>query len=412
MKGEKMKLEKLKEEGFDFMQVNILMQFPDIKALVFLKPNASVQSLRKLKIFLNEHITTNEVNKILVKAVNEGNDAFLDYKPLSTIKDFSSIKDEYASRAYKCFIAGLDMSQLDSNITVKELDLYKKYKKAGKDILTLLGRGFNESQISVLSDYLSYDLSKFESKFTVERISFFCQCLKHGIDPFDRKEDVSINRHDIYLKAKLKNIDLSEYSDVNPNGLKYLLEISSKTRRKTAGILLKKGYSVNKTKCLLELLDEKIDIAKYEKITDTNILKAVVNFARCKLHNPSLIDKMLDMYDEVEYSTLINAYADLEDVSKQYLFEKFLEKKMSTSQILIASTAISYGQMYEALFEKDFSSDQFFVLDKYIKEGVDISPILNEKFSSEVMEATMLLTQHGVKLDFTNFSYEQLKERN
>ena len=115
---------------------------------------------------------------------------------------------------------------------------------------------------------------------------------------------------------------------------------------------------------------------------------------------------MLDVYDEIEYSTLINAYTDLEDVSKQYLFEKFLERKMSTSQILIASTAISYGQMYEALFEKNFSSDQFCVLDKYIKEGVDISPILNEKFSPEIMEATMLLVKHGVKLDFTNFSYE------
>ena len=401
-----MELEVLKDKGFDFMQANILMQFPDVKGLTCLKPNVSVASLRKLKTFLNEHVTTTSINKVLVKAVNEGNDAFLDYIPLSSIKDFSIIKGEYASRAYKCFTAGLDMDKIGSNISVKELDLYKKYKEAGKDILTLLGREFNEKQISILSDYLSYDLSKFESKFTVERISFFCQCLEHGIDPFDKQEGVSINRHDIYLKAKLKNIDLSDYLDISPRGLKLLLEIPSETRRKTAGMLLKKGYTSNKTKYLLELLDEKIDITKFEKINDTNILKAVVNFARCKLHDPSLIDKMLDVYDEIEYSTLINAYEDLEDVSKQYLFEKFLEKKMSTSQILIASTAISYGQMYEALFEKNFSSDQFFVLNKYIKEGVDISPILNEKLSPKIMEATMLLVKHGVKLDFTNFSYE------
>lgn len=401
-----MELETLKNKGFDFMQANILMQFPDVKGLSYLKPNVSVASLRKLKTFLNEHTTTTSINKILTKAVNEGNDDFLEYEPLSSIKDFSSIKVEYASRAYKCFTIGLDMNKLSGNISVKELDLYKKYKETGKDILCLLGRGFNEKQISVLSEYLSYDLSKFESKFTVERISFFCQCLEHGLDPFDKKEGVSINRHDIYLKAKLKGIDISEYLDVNPNGLKYLLEISSETRRKIAGMLLKKGYSVNKTKYLLELLDEKIDITKYEKITDTNILKAVVNFARCKLHDPSLIDKMLDVYDEREYNTLINIYDDLEDISKQYLFEKFLEKKMSIPQILIASYAISCGQMHKALFEKDFSSDQFFILNKYIKEGMDISPILNEKLSPEIMEATMLLTQHGVKLDFTDYSVD------
>lgn len=396
-----MELEQLHDKGFDFLQINLLEQLSKIKGISALKPTVPVSDLRKLKTFLENHKTTTSINKILTKALNEKNASFLDSEGLNDIHDFTNVKSSYITKLYKCFTCGLEYDSSLRNATLTDFDYYLIFHKRGKNIKPLLGRNFSKEQIEVLSDYLSYDLSKFNSTFTPERMKFYGSCLEKGIDPFEDL-NCSLNRRDIYLKAKLKGIDLSDCLDINPRSLKCLLELPPSAREK-AKEFLRKGYTPNKTKCLLKLLDEKVDVSIYEQIENTNTLKEVIAFARNVVHDESLVKKMVEVYDESEYTALINVYKDLEEDGDIPYFEKFLKRKMSVEQISMASLAISRGQAFDEIFDCDFNFMQCEAIINAIHYGVDIESILNPMLPSDVMYAIAKLSNYGITVDISNF---------
>ena len=370
---------KLVELGFNLGQINLLIKMEnEIGAYVeSLNPFVSVETLRTLKNFINNHeVNKTFIKKVLIPIANANEKDYFD-----KITDFKDVKLNKV--LFEAYTSGADLSKLPENATAWQIESYIKHKKDGKDVSSLINRGFFPSQIDLLANYLSYDLSKFDPKMNDSDIELFAKCVGCGIDPFiyDIKPKAKL---EYFLQELINGNDLSEYLDLDTTALKFIKEVNSADIDDIVEIL-RNGYTIPQSKVMLEFKKEGVDFSKVSHVKKLSNLKALL-FLKKNDADFHVFDKILD------------------NISNEDLYKEIASN--------IDKVFLINPDYVDLLINNDYTSGQVSLISFVLEKGIDPKPFMKTGFNERQIESifsnTRILSSRKINIDYEKILHPEI----